>query len=113
MNLSASFLHIERMVTVTASLFTGISMFCIGWFTKSPNPGGFREVLDYVGVPILDNQGVPLLEFVRPSPLSNFTHDPMPNLITLAGIACILFSVLKVIRLGTQKIERIRTSRRT
>jgi hypothetical protein len=80
----------------------------IGWYTKAPNPGGFREVLDSSGDPIVDGQGVTQLEFVRPSLLPNFTYDLIPSLITLAGLACILFAIFRVIRPVTQN-RRIRS----
>ena len=103
MNLSAFLPHVERMVIVTACLLAGIFMIGIGWFTKAPNAGGFREVLDSSGTPILDGQGAPQLEFVPPSLIPNFTYDLIPSLITLAGVGCILFSVFMVIRPVTPK----------
>ena len=98
MNRSAFISHPERMVIVTVRLLAGICMIGIGWFTKAPNSGGFREVLDSSGAPILDGKGVPQLEFVPPSLIPNFSYDLIPSLITLVGVACILFGVLKVIR---------------
>src|SRR6188768_392518 len=98
MNLSAFPTHADRMVIVTASLLAGICMIGIGWYIKAPNPGGFREVLDSSGAPILDGKGIPQLEFVPPSLLPNFSYDLIPSLITLAGVACILFAVYKLIR---------------
>ena len=98
MNLSALLSHIERMAIVTVSLLAGISLIGMGWLAKAPYAGAFRNVLDSRGVPVLDEKGIPKLEFVPPSLLSNFSHDLIPSLITLAGVACILSGVLKVIR---------------